>query len=145
MVRTVRPKASATPANPIPSPGNAAASTADPHPPNTSQNVPINSANDLLESGMLSSSLLTTDATIRHMKRREFLAGCAAAAAAAQSACEYVPASSSAASAPPAFELDELSITELGSGLAKGRWTSERLVNVYLARIDAIDRKGPQL
>ena len=79
------------------------------------------------------------------MKRREFLAGCAAAAAAAQSACEYVPASSSAASAPPAFELDELSITELGSGLAKGRWTSERLVNLYLARIDAIDRNGPQL
>ncbi len=33
-----------------PNPGNAAARTALPHPPNTSQNVPINSANDRLDS-----------------------------------------------------------------------------------------------
>jgi hypothetical protein len=49
MVRTVRPNASATPTNPIPrfpipAFGNAAARTALPHPPNTSQNVPTNSA-----------------------------------------------------------------------------------------------------
>src|SRR5690606_1179889 len=43
-VSTVRPKASATPANPIPSSGKAAASTALPQPPRTSQNVPRNSA-----------------------------------------------------------------------------------------------------
>jgi hypothetical protein len=44
IVRTVRPKAKETPAKPIPSSGNAAANTALPHPPNTNQNVPTNSA-----------------------------------------------------------------------------------------------------
>jgi hypothetical protein len=41
MVSTVRPKASETPTNPIPSSGKPAASTALPQPPKTSQNVPI--------------------------------------------------------------------------------------------------------
>src|SRR4030095_8655398 len=49
MVKTVRPKASDTPANPIPSPGKPAASTALPQPPNTNQNVPMNSAVALLD------------------------------------------------------------------------------------------------
>ena len=44
IVRTVRPKASDTPSSPIPTSGNAAARTALPQPPRTSQNVPINSA-----------------------------------------------------------------------------------------------------
>jgi hypothetical protein len=50
MVSTVKPKASATPANPMPRPGNAAAKMALPHPPKTSQNVPKHSANARLES-----------------------------------------------------------------------------------------------
>src|SRR6185369_13587840 len=44
MVSTVSPNASDTPSKPIPTFGNAAANTALPHPPRTSQNVPINSA-----------------------------------------------------------------------------------------------------
>ena len=44
MVSTVSPKASATPAKPMPSCGNAAASTALPQPPKVSQKVPRNSA-----------------------------------------------------------------------------------------------------
>src|SRR5208283_1015188 len=44
MVKTVRPKARATPRKPIPVFGNVAASTALPQPPKTSQNVPKNSA-----------------------------------------------------------------------------------------------------
>src|SRR5271154_4315222 len=44
MVSTVSPKAKATPTKPMPSCGNAAARTALPHPPNTSQKVPRNSA-----------------------------------------------------------------------------------------------------
>src|ERR1041384_3779283 len=47
MVRTVSPNASATPAKPIPSWGNAAASTAAPQPPRTNQAVPMNSAASL--------------------------------------------------------------------------------------------------
>src|SRR6516165_5323302 len=44
MVKTVSPKAKATPRKPIPKPGNPAAKTAAPQPPNTSQKVPKNSA-----------------------------------------------------------------------------------------------------
>src|SRR6476660_2407101 len=47
MVSNVRPNASATPRNPIPIFGKAAASTALPQPPKTSQNVPMNSASAL--------------------------------------------------------------------------------------------------
>lgn len=44
MVSTVRPKASETPASPIPTSGNAAAKMALPQPAKTSQKVPMNSA-----------------------------------------------------------------------------------------------------
>src|SRR5579883_1037036 len=44
MVKTVKPKANATPTNPIPRLGKAAARTALPQPPSTSQSVPMNSA-----------------------------------------------------------------------------------------------------
>src|SRR6185437_16951830 len=44
MVRTVSPKARATPRNPIPTSGNFAAITALPQPAKVSQNVPIASA-----------------------------------------------------------------------------------------------------
>src|SRR3954454_3415516 len=51
MVMTVRPKASETPRRPIPTPGKAAARTALPHPPKTSQKVPMNSAAQRFEIG----------------------------------------------------------------------------------------------
>ncbi len=43
------------------------------------------------------------------------------------------------------FELDELSIHELQDAMASGRYTSRRLVELYLERIDEIDRQGPSL
>lgn len=46
---------------------------------------------------------------------------------------------------PPAFELDELTITELQQGLKSGKYSSRSLVEKYLARIDDIDKKGPVL
>src|SRR5580698_5518401 len=52
MVTTVSPNASATPSNPIPTPGNAAESTALPQPPSTSQNVPMNSARTRFDNGI---------------------------------------------------------------------------------------------
>lgn len=48
-------------------------------------------------------------------------------------------------SQPTAFELEELTIAELGSGLEQGRWTSTGLVERYLDRIGDLDRKGPSL
>src|SRR5207249_6926755 len=47
IVNTERPKANETPSSPMPTCGNAAASTALPQPPKTSQSVPRNSADNL--------------------------------------------------------------------------------------------------
>ena len=46
---------------------------------------------------------------------------------------------------PPAFELDELTITDLQQGLRSGKYTSKELVEKYTDRINDIDRKGPTL
>jgi amidase len=73
------------------------------------------------------------------MNRRTF-AG--AALAAGLMACKTREEESSE---NPAFELDELSIADLSSGMQSGRWTSRRLAELYLARIDALNQKGPQL
>lgn len=45
----------------------------------------------------------------------------------------------------PAFELDEMTVAELQDALASGRYTSRTLVEIYLARIKAIDTQGPTL
>ena len=46
---------------------------------------------------------------------------------------------------PKAFELDELTIADLQSGMASGKWTAHTLTEKYLARIDEIDKQGPAL
>ena len=52
---------------------------------------------------------------------------------------------SSVASPPPAFELDELTVGELQSGMASGRFTAHSLVRKYLDRIDDVDKHGPEI
>ena len=64
------------------------------------------------------------------MLRRSFLAAGAAAAA--------------PVSLRP-FELDELPVSQLADGLRSGRWTSHRLAELYLHRIEQLDRHGPEL
>ena len=49
------------------------------------------------------------------------------------------------ASKVPPFELEEKTIVELQEGLQSGRWTSRYLTEQYLARIEALDKKGPTL
>ena len=52
---------------------------------------------------------------------------------------------SNAATAPAAakpFELEELTIRDLADGLAAGRWSSQRLVELYVGRIVEVDRVG---
>lgn len=44
-----------------------------------------------------------------------------------------------------AFELDELTVQQLQDAMASGRYTSRRLVDLYTARINALDRQGPEL
>jgi amidase len=44
--------------------------------------------------------------------------------------------------APAPFELEEATIAQLQEGLKSGKYTSRRLCQLYLARIDDIDRRG---
>jgi len=48
---------------------------------------------------------------------------------------------------PPqaASELDEVTVAELQDGMRSGRWTARSLAEQYLARIEAVDRKGATL
>jgi len=48
-------------------------------------------------------------------------------------------------SAQRALDLDSATIADINAAFAKGTLTSERLVQMFLSRIDAFDRKGPAL
>jgi amidase len=45
----------------------------------------------------------------------------------------------------PPFELDEITISELGEGMQTGKYTARSIAEKYLARIQAIDKQGPSL
>src|SRR5688500_1450508 len=72
------------------------------------------------------------------MKRRDFLHTTAAG-------CVLAIAKPSSALNPPAFELEESTITELQQGLQSGKYTTKALVEKYTDRINDIDKKGPTL
>jgi len=54
-------------------------------------------------------------------------------------------ATGSASTSPPAFELDELTISDLSQGMAKGQYTAHSITRAYLDRIDSIDKRGPAI
>lgn len=61
-------------------------------------------------------------------------------------AASILPHAPVAAQAPASRDpVYEASISELQEGMTRGRWTSARLVDAYLARIRAYDQKGPAL
>jgi amidase len=86
------------------------------------------------------------------MKRRNFLTTTAAAGAAAITtsfvqACA-VPADKKENATVPFkddFELREITISGLQGDLQKGKYTSEKLVSLYLDRIEKLDKSGPRL
>jgi amidase len=43
------------------------------------------------------------------------------------------------------FELDEITIAELQDGMKSGKYTARSIAELYLARIDAIDKSGPAI
>ena len=47
--------------------------------------------------------------------------------------------------APHAFELEEITIAALQEGMRTGKYTSVKLCELYLSRIDDLDRHGPTL
>lgn len=85
------------------------------------------------------------------MNRRDFIrAGVASGAAVSALGCD--PAedvqSVSESGTPfsiPEFRLEELTIEDLGGGLSSGDWTCRALTEMYLERIEALDRRGPSL
>jgi amidase len=75
------------------------------------------------------------------MRRRTFLA--ATSAICLQTACQEPKLAPQRQ--PPAFELDEVSLSGIVAGLREGRWTSARLAELYIERINAVDQSGPSL
>jgi amidase len=77
------------------------------------------------------------------------VAAAGTAAGSAGGAAPAMPALAVSATATPAaagdFELEEATIAGLQEDLAAGRQTSRGLVEAYLARIAALDRRGPEL
>jgi amidase len=45
----------------------------------------------------------------------------------------------------PPFELSELTVAELQDGMQSGRWTAERIAELYHWRIEQVDRRGPNV
>ena len=72
---------------------------------------------------------------------------CVAAALLLASAFATNPANvqQAAQNSPQAFPLEEATVEQLQHWMEAGRYTSRQLVDLYLARIDRIDRSGPTL
>jgi amidase len=86
------------------------------------------------------------------MKRRNFLATTVAAGAGAVGSSLMLTCSvpgnekvAPNASFRDEFELNETTILQLQHDLQTGKYTSEKLVSLYLRRIDQVDKKGPLL
>lgn len=85
------------------------------------------------------------------MTRREFLHSAAVGAsltALGQGFARdgiFVPPQGTPATPPQAFELNDQTIDELQSAMREGRQTAQSITDLYLRRIDTIDRAGPLL
>jgi amidase len=86
------------------------------------------------------------------MNRRRFLGSTAIGSAAllgGQVGCRPAEPPESApeprATGNESFELHEATVSDLQEGMASGRWTARSITEMYLARIEAIDRNGPEL
>jgi amidase len=81
------------------------------------------------------------------MKRRDFLSllPSGAALAAFPSQLGEPAGIQTGARAPAAFELAEITIDEMQRAMQTGRYTARRIAELYLARIEALNRRGPEL
>lgn len=73
--------------------------------------------------------------------RRDFLEAALLAGAAGAASC----GGSAAKPAGSRFELAETSVAALSDGMRRGRWTARSICELYLRRIDSIDRRGPAI
>ena len=83
------------------------------------------------------------------MKRRHFLqataAGCVATIASPISALAFEESAPKTSLTSPAFELEEMTISDLQQRLSSGEYSSKQLVEKYWDRIGHIDKAGPVL
>src|SRR3990172_550279 len=83
------------------------------------------------------------------MNRRTFVTSSLAGAAAMAGAPPIRTARAVHAPLPlepqDAFALEEATVTQLQEWMRAGRYTARQLAEQYLARIDALDRRGPDL
>ena len=79
------------------------------------------------------------------LNRRGFLSFLPGSAALAQQRGAETRAVRNVTAGAPRFELDELTIDDLSRGMASGKYTARRITELYLARIEATNRRGPML
>ena len=82
------------------------------------------------------------------MDRRTFLAATATAAALPSRGAHAAPIPHPATLVPPpqgSFELEDATITQLLTWMRQGRYTARAITELYLRRIDELDRRGPTL
>jgi amidase len=97
---------------------------------------------------------MSTPPSRARIERRDFLRAGALAALATTVDVSLGESRSSASSLPSesprpfqqnAFELEEGTIATLQDGMQSGRYTARSITELYLARIDAIDKSGPAI
>ena len=80
------------------------------------------------------------------MKRRGFLkAGATGCALALVNPVSSFSEPKESTIGPPAFELEEMSVSELQQGMQSGKYSSRSLVEKYVDRINDVDKRGPTL
>jgi len=85
------------------------------------------------------------------MDRRRFIQYSLVAGSMGVCGCSPVPqqqesrGANSAATAVPPFELDEATIASLQDGMKSGKYTARSITQLYLDRIQALDKQGPSL
>ena len=86
------------------------------------------------------------------MKRRDFItsgtlatAGLSTLLAASCTSNPSSPVVNNTDNMVPGFELDEESVSSLQEKMNSGKYSSEQITQLYLDRIEAIDKNGPML
>src|SRR4051794_19282598 len=79
------------------------------------------------------------------MNRRKFVGTGLFSTVALATVTNLADTRSAKAATPPAAELDELTTTDLQSGMTSGKYTAHSLTQAYLDRIGEIDKRGPAI
>ena len=81
----------------------------------------------------------------RRFLQASLIGGVSATVLPALAAAREIETPAPAAPDVPSFELDEISISDLQDGMKSGKFTAKAIAEKYLARIDALDKKGPAI